>query len=58
MIDSDYVSDFFQGQIDCRDGKPHQDGMSEAYDRGYSTQYQLEQINEYNSVQLRPGCGY
>jgi len=37
---------FLQGQIDCRDGKPHQSGKGESYDRGYSTQYEMEQIQE------------
>ena len=34
---------FLDGQRDCRDGKPHQPGKPEAYDSGYSFQYQLEQ---------------
>lgn len=44
-IACDYVvSEFIDGQRDCRDGKPHLDGKGESYDAGYSTQYQLEQI--------------
>lgn len=39
------VSEFVDGQQDCRDGKPHFDGMGESYDAGYSTQYALEQMN-------------
>lgn len=35
---------FLQGQIDCRDGKPHQSGKGESYDRGYATQYEWEQV--------------
>jgi len=38
------VSEFIDGQQDCRDGKPHFDDKGESYDAGYSTQYQLEQI--------------
>lgn len=38
------VSEFIDGQRDCRDGKPHADGRGESYDAGYSTQYQLDQI--------------
>jgi hypothetical protein len=38
------VSEFIDGQRDCRDGKPHFDGKGESYDAGYSAQYQLEQI--------------
>ena len=44
-IACDYVvSEFIDGQQDCRDGKPHFDGKGESYVAGYSTQYQLEQI--------------
>ena len=39
------VSDFIKGQQDCADGKPHQAGKSDAYNRGYAAQYALEQIN-------------
>lgn len=39
------ISDFIDGQKACRDGAPHQAGMSESFTAGYSTQYQLEQIN-------------
>lgn len=35
-----------QGQQDCKQGKPHQAGRSEAYDRGYAAEYELEQIND------------
>lgn len=38
------VSEFVQGQRDCRDGLPHKDGNGESYDAGFSTQYTLEQI--------------
>lgn len=37
-------SDFVQGQADCRDGKPHEQGKGRSYDAGYAAQYQLEQI--------------
>lgn len=35
---------FLAGQRDCMNGIEHQAGRSESYDRGYSTQYTLEQI--------------
>ena len=38
------IDSFIDGQRDCRDGKPHQLGKSEAYDSGYNFQYQLEAI--------------
>lgn len=45
-IACDYVvSEFIDGQQDCRDGKPHLDGKGKSYDAGYSAQYALEQIN-------------
>ena len=42
----DFVGDFLRGQQDCKQGKPHQAGHSEAYDRGYTAEYELEQIND------------
>ena len=39
-----FSDDFLQGQKDCKDGITHKEGKSDAYDRGYSTQYTLEQI--------------
>ncbi len=38
------VSEFMQGQRDCRDGVDHKAGQSDSYDRGYATQYEYEQI--------------
>ncbi len=38
-----FEDDFLQGQRDCRDGKSHEAGKSDAYDRGYGTQYEAEQ---------------
>jgi len=35
---------FIDGQRDCREGVPHKAGMSESYDAGYATQFQLEAI--------------
>lgn len=41
---SEVFADFIKGQSDCKNGVPHQSGKGEDYDRGYSTQYQLEQL--------------
>ncbi len=41
---SNFSDDFLQGQRDCEEGIPHQTGKSEAYDRGYAAQYEMEQI--------------
>lgn len=38
------ITDFIQGQKDCAEGIQHKSGMSADYDRGYSTQYELEQV--------------
>lgn len=38
------INEFIDGQKDCRDGVPHKAGMSESYDRGYSVQYELQEI--------------
>lgn len=40
----DFSTEFLRGQNDCAEGKPHSSGQSEAYDRGYATQYEREQI--------------
>ena len=45
--------DFINGQRDCRTGEPHKAGMSFDYDRGYSAQYELEQIKtEWSEQEL------
>lgn len=33
---------YLQGMQDCKDGKPHEAGKGESYDRGYSCQYTHE----------------
>lgn len=38
------VIEFVNGQQDCRDGKPHEDGKGASYDAGYAAQYELEQM--------------
>jgi len=38
------IFDFLQGQLDCREGVVHIDGKGESYDAGYSTEYNLQQI--------------
>ena len=45
------IFDFVQGQQDCKNGKPHEAGHSLDYDRGYATQYELEQAN--NEMRVR-----
>ena len=38
------TDDFLQGQRDCKDGVSHKPNQSEAYDRGYSTEYIFQQV--------------
>jgi hypothetical protein len=48
----DIISDdFLRGQRDCMEGKPHQLGESESYDRGYGAEYESEQIKTEMSLQ-------
>ena len=35
--------EYLKGMRDCKDGKPHQPGMSQDYNEGYSCQYSAEQ---------------
>jgi hypothetical protein len=42
---SSFEDDFLQGQKDCRNGVEHKPMQSEAYNRGYATQYEKEQID-------------
>lgn len=44
----DYLA-FIKGQEDCEKGIKHQHGKGEYYDRGYATQYELEQVNNWMS---------
>ncbi len=40
------AGEFLRGQRDCSNGAPHRSGQHEDYDRGYSAQYELEQVIE------------
>jgi len=40
----DFSTEFLAGMRDCKDGKAHEAGKGEAYDRGYATQYESEQV--------------
>jgi len=44
------VLDFIRGQEDCKKGVEHKSG-SEDYTRGYSAQYELEQMNTERTSQ-------
>lgn len=41
---SDFSSEFIAGQIACRDGKECPVGASDAFERGFATEYRLQQI--------------
>lgn len=36
--------EFLKGQQDCKAGNAHKNGQSESYERGYSAQYEIEQL--------------
>lgn len=42
-LEPNFSKEFMRGQRDCKDGKPHKPGQTEAYDRGYGAQYEAEQ---------------
>ena len=49
MSDMKFEREFLQGQSDCKAGvKPA--SQSEAYHRGYSTQYESDQIDSHLSI--------
>ena len=39
-----YLTDLDRGDNDCRQGLPHKEGQSHAYDIGYGARYVLEQM--------------
>jgi len=41
-----YSMHFMQGQKDCMAGKVHESGRSEAYNKGYAAQEQLDRNNK------------
>lgn len=46
MNDAINCDEFLLGQLDCKQGKPHREGMSESYNRGYAAQYAFEQVQD------------
>jgi len=50
---NNYSTDFLQGQRDCKKGIPHESGKSQAYTRGFATQYTAEQT--MTAMELRRG---
>jgi len=47
------TDEFLQGQKDCRDGIPHEQGSSEDYTRGYAAQFEIEQIRDFYTDEER-----
>jgi hypothetical protein len=39
-----YLTDLDRGDNDCRQGLPHKEGQSHAYDIGYGSRYVFEQM--------------
>ena len=52
-----FCDDFLQGQRDCQEGIPHKSGKSDSYNRGYSAEYEREQIMSELSRQRSPYRG-
>ena len=50
MSDIDFEREFLKGQRDCRDGRPHAGG-TDAYCRGYSAQYESDQVDTWRLQQ-------
>ena len=46
------VSDFIDGQRDCRNGVPHKEGRGEDYDRGYKFEEFLQECRERKITEL------
>ena len=46
------ITDFLKGQRDCEQGVEHKAGQSKFYDRGYSVQYEMEQVLTVNQELL------
>lgn len=53
--DVKFCDEFLAGMNDCRRGIPHKPNMPEAYDRGYHTAYEQEQIWYEQSRRLENG---
>lgn len=47
------LNDFVRGEEDCKAGRPHKEGQSPEYDKGYGFQYQKEQIDTARSEQCQ-----
>lgn len=39
-----FIDDFLQGQQDCQEGKQAKENASDAYNRGYGAEYEMQQI--------------
>ena len=57
MSDIKFEKDFLQGQRDCRDGVAHKN-KSDAYNRGYATQYASEQAETWNAARRDKRYGH
>ena len=48
MSSSEFSDDFLMGQKACIAGKWCPSNASEAFERGYAAQYEIEQVAEHN----------
>jgi|GEM_PF-2560623 len=49
MDNENFSADFLAGQKDCRKGIGHKPGQTDAYDRGYSAEYQSQAISDHKT---------
>jgi len=49
--DIDYLNDLDRGDFDSREGYPHKEGQSHAYDIGYGARYVLEQMQSAGAIE-------
>ena len=48
-----WEDEFLRGQGDCRHGRPHLTGQSEGYTRGYSAEYENQQVQDWVTQNVR-----
>ena len=54
---TEFCDEFLRGQQACKDGRKCPVEASEAFQRGYGTEYELEQIKTWESMNDRRKAG-
>ena len=52
-----FEDEFLRGQRDCKEGVAHKSDQSEAYNRGYATEYEKEQLDNELSLNQNAQIG-